>query len=206
MTLRRLLPAALAAVVPLAACDLNENLPTQLAGGTGGGQGVPFSFPDPLGDLLPGADELVAPDLTGLSGTVGTDSLTLRLSFARPVARYSANASNSLDGVIELDMDGSAGTGDRSIIEGLGGAPGIGVDFYVLLRDDEAPDAVTLVNATTGSRTRVGATFTSTSVTVRLRRADVADADGRFRVATVVGTRAAPTDIAPAAGAFRVGE
>ena len=161
MSVRRLLPALAASLLGLAACDLNEFLPTQSVGGVGGGGGgIAFDVTDATGDLLPDADAAVAPDVVRLAGSVGADTITIRLSFARPVARFSADLPNSLDGLIEIDADENGNTGTEPAVNRFGGSSTMGVDYYVLLSDVSAAQ-MELVTVATARRTRIPATFTS---------------------------------------------
>lgn len=199
MSVRRTLPTLVACLVGLAACDLNEFLPTQAVGGASGGGGIDFDVADAAGDLLPGADPATAPDVVRLAGTVGADTITIRLTFARPVARFSADLPNSLDGVIEIDADENRDTGIEPSVNRFGGSSTMGVDHYVLLSDASATQ-VELVTVATARRTRIPATFTAELVTVRIPRALLATTGDRIRLAGVVGTPDGATDLVPDGG------
>lgn len=199
MSVRRTLPALVATLAGLAACDLNEYLPTQSIGGGGGGAGIGFDVADATGDLLPGADPATAPDVVRLAGTVGTDTITIRLTFATPVARFSAGLPNSLDGMIEIDADENSNTGIEAAVNRFGGSSTMGVDYYVLLSDVSGTQ-MELVTVATSRRTRIPATFTSTVVTLHIPRALLATTGDRIRIAGVVGTPDGATDLVPDAG------
>ncbi|HEU4629347.1 MAG TPA: hypothetical protein VFS08_06355 [Gemmatimonadaceae bacterium] len=205
MRSRRLAPAALVGAVLLAACDLNEYLPTQTSGGGGGGGGDAFSFTDPMGDLRPEASAADAPDALALSGSVDGDTITIRLVFRAAVARFSEGRSNSLDGFVDLDVDENATTGIPAAVDEVGGATGMGADFYVDLRDATA-STVTVLEAGETTGTSVPATFGTTTVTIRVPRTLVEEDDGRFRLSALVGNPDGPSDFVPNSGFLTVGD
>jgi hypothetical protein len=206
MRSRRLVTVALAGAALLAACDLNEYLPTQSSGGAGGGSGGgdSFSFTDPTGDLRPEASAADAPDAVALTGSVGRDTLTIKLVFRGVISRFSEGKSNSLDGFVDLDLDENASTGIPSAIDEVGGASGLGADYYVDLRD-VTESSVYLYEAGTSSGTPIPATFGTTSVTVRVPRVLVKDEDGRFRISALVSNPTGPSDFVPNSGFLTVG-
>lgn len=203
MRSRRLVPVALAGAVLLAACDLNEYLPTQTAGGAGGGSDS-FSFTDPTGDLRPDVSSPEAPDAVALTGEVEDDTLTIRLAFRSTISRFSEGQGNSLDGFVDLDLDENATTGIPAAVDEVGGASGMGADYYIDLRDATAT-AVVLTEAGTTTGTAVPATFGATSVTIRVPRALLDDEDGSFRISALVGNPDGPTDFVPNSGFLTVG-
>lgn len=196
---------ALAAAAFLGACDNSEYAyPTQAAGGVGGGS-ASFSVSDPVGDLR-GTVGDGAPDATSLSGTVGADTITVTIGFRTPISPWSAGRPNSVTGFIDLDLDRNAATGIPAAIDENGGSAGQGVEFYVMLRDNDDGASVGLVRVATQDAYRIPASFTPTAVTVRIPRVLLGDDTPGFSISAVVGHAAnEATDFVPNAGHVVVG-
>ena len=72
-----------------------------------------FAFDDPAADTVAnsGGTTALALDVTGVSGTVSATDVVLTLTFATPIALWSAAQPNSVDGFLDLDLDENAATG-----------------------------------------------------------------------------------------------
>lgn len=197
---RRLIRALPALVLAAAATACSAER-TAAPDGSAAGR---FSFGDATGDTLASTSPTTvqAIDATRIAGTVSDDEVELSLTFRQPVAPWSAGAANSLDGYVDFDLDEDARTGIPSAIdeEQLGGA-GIGSDYFISLRDDGA-GGVDLVQAATNGYVRVPATFSGSTVTIRVPRALLAGDDGNFAMAALIGNADRPTDLLPNAGHY----
>jgi len=163
-----------------------------------------FAFTDPVADTIP-PDESTPPDagpaadLVALSGSVSADEITLVLTFDEAVAPWSEGALNSLDGIVDLDLDELASTGIADAANG-----GIGAEFYIDLRNP-ASGKVSLVNALERKFAFIPARFEGTTVTITIPRSALKVDDGEFAMTAVVGVRSRPTtDVAPGTGSYAV--
>ncbi|MGE0554816.1 MAG: hypothetical protein AB7R55_15410 [Gemmatimonadales bacterium] len=162
-----------------------------------------FAFTDPVADTLPpdastpeGAGR--GADLVGISGSVSADEVTLILTFNEAVAPWSEGAPNSLDGVIDLDVDENLTTGIGDAATG-----GIGADYYLDLRDASS-GTVSLVDVLERSFVFVPARFEGTTVTITVPRSRLGGDDGEFAMTALVGVRSRPvTDVAPETGSYQ---
>jgi hypothetical protein len=157
-----------------------------------------FAFEDPRGDTLavldlpPNAGPAV--DLISVSGTVGADLVTLILDFAEPVSLWTSAAANSLDGFVDFDLDQASGTGGQ---DAAGGQFGLGVEFYLDLRDNGG-GRMGLVDVTKKTFTTVPATFDGTRVTIEIPRSAFGTDDGQMNIGVLIGDRDRPqTDFGP---------
>jgi len=162
-----------------------------------------FAFTDPVADTVP-PDADTPPDagrgadLVGISGSVSADEITLILTFNEAVAPWSEGAPNSLDGVIDLDVDENVSTGIGDAATG-----GIGADYYLDLRDPSS-GKVSLVDVLERSFVFVSARFDGTTVTITIPRSRLGGDDGEFAMTALVGVRNRPmTDVAPETGSFQ---
>ncbi len=188
-----------------------------VAAGCGGGPtgpGTPFApfdfaFSDPQGDTLPPGPGLpdeapAAIDVVAVRGRVEQDRIVLTLEFAGPVAPWSAGASNSLDGFVDFDLDQSSTTGIPGAGTAVGSVPGLGVEFYLDLRDPRS-GKVALVEPAGRRFALVSARFGGPTVTIEIPRRELGSDDGQFRMGLVVGVPGRPiTDVAPNTGNYTV--
>jgi hypothetical protein len=199
-------------VVASSCIGVNPAGPDNSRGGIGtpgGGTGDPadFSFSDPAGDTLTVASNEMprALDVLGLDGAVGTDTLTLTITFALPVTPWSEGGVGALDGFIDLDMDENSETGVVSAVDLAGGNSGIGADLYISLRDF-ITNRATLVNVSDESFVAIPIAFDGTTVTIRIPRDKLGEEeDGSFFMNAVVGTTDREvTDMLPNTGFYTV--
>jgi hypothetical protein len=167
-----------------------------------------FSGDDPVGDtvavtpLPPGAGPAV--DLVAVSGHVGTDAITLNLDFAQPIAFWSAQAANSLDGFVDFDLDQNASTGVADAAQSAGGSFDLGVELYLDLRDNGLGQ-IALVDAVKKSFVTVPATISGTRLTITIARTLLGTDDGQFDLGVLIGDRDRPvTDFGPDTGHYTV--
>lgn len=154
-----------------------------------------FAFTDPAGDTV-AVDTPTVPalDAVSLEGSVSGSTVQIRIGFAGSITPWSKHQSNALDGYIDLDVDANIATG---IASAVGDETGMGVDYYVDLRDNGSGQ-VALINTQTRMYTMVTVTFSDTQVTVEVPRQLIVDESVGFFVAAVVGTKDRPiTDILP---------
>jgi len=191
------------AVALIAACNSSSGTP-----GPGGGDATTLAFQqaDPAGDTLviAGFDHTVpALDLTLVRGDFKGDSLILTLAFSGPIQPASANADNSLNGDIEIDVDNSASTGDSPLSDLYGASANLGVDWTVDLFAS-TPTSARLYNNTTGVEGSVKATFATSSMTIRVAMDSLGIVSGSFGLVGVVGVEERPTDVFPNSGSIAV--
>ncbi|MFL5576997.1 MAG: hypothetical protein ACJ79S_13610 [Gemmatimonadaceae bacterium] len=197
---RSLLPvlSALVLATVAAACSADR--------GTGPGGGSAFAFDDAVADTLAASEPTTvrAIDATRVAGRVTDDTIEIVLTFREPVATWTDSVANSLDGFVDIDVDENRATGIPADIdeEGLGSAE-MGSDYYVSLRDDGAGH-VALVDPATGSANSIPATFSGSTVTIRVPLALVGRDDGNFTMAAVIGNGDRPTDLLPNGGHYTV--
>jgi hypothetical protein len=199
--MRRAVPAC---AVLLVACGGAPTGPLALAP-TGGG--FQYAYSDPVGDTLPPATNIFnrALDVEGVDVGLTAESIFVRIAFTSPISRWSDGELNSIDGYIDFDVDDNPGTGFPAATEEFGGVSAqMGVETYVSLRDDGAGRMQRRIGETDEWRD-VRVEFSSRSLTIRLGRADVGEADGAFRVSAMIGgTNRLVTDLVPNSGHYRV--
>ncbi|HEU4564886.1 MAG TPA: hypothetical protein VFS05_09575 [Gemmatimonadaceae bacterium] len=191
----------IAAALLLAACSRKEVAGPEF-------EAFDFSFSDAAADTLPhdGTAPGGALDVVSVSGSVDDINLQLVLTFAAPVAFWSAAQPNSIDGFLDLDLDENATTGIPAAVNEYGGSASIGAEYYLSLRDVQ-PGRIALVSPTSEPVTYrlVSATVSGNTMHVIIPRTMLSDPDGAFRLAAVVGNPARPaTDFAPSEGYYAV--
>jgi hypothetical protein len=166
-----------------------------------------YSFADPVGDTMPPPANVMerALDVQGIEVGVTEDSIFIRVKFTGPITRWSAMASNSIDGFIDFDFDDDPATGYAAATQEFGAVDAqMGVESYVSLRDDGNGH----LRRRDGWATEwqpVAVTFEATSLTMRLSRADVGETDGAFRVSAMIGgANRFISDLVPGDGHHRV--
>lgn len=197
----------------LVGCDNNEYFITQPAGGVagdgagggGGGGDGSFAFTDPRGDLLPGTASSGAPDVVAVSGRHDDDGLALDIVFTEPVVPWSLAATSSLDGFVDIDLDGDPTTGILSAVNDHGGDAGLGVEYYLALRSADGAN-VALVNPASKATVLVPAIFEGSTLAIRIPSSALQGRTGQdLRMAMVVGNPDNPaTDIAPNNGYWSI--
>ena len=149
---------------------------------------VEFSFPDPVADTAAATENAGAAkaiDLIRIGGQSSSTTLDLTLEFAEAVTPWSQGDKNGLDGFIYLDIDQNPATGFGDPGHGLG------VDFYVDLRDNGS-GRVAIVDVAKKHFVTAAAQFAGTSFSVSIPKAAVtltADSLSAFNLATVIGVR-----------------
>lgn len=165
------------------------------------------SFSDPVGDTIAPGPNVFARALDVKTIRVGltADSLFIRYEFTGPISFWSTGGPESIDGFVDLDLDDNATTGGRSAVDEFGyGVANIGTDFYVSLQDDRNGHAKMLDFATRTWRP-MGITIAGNAFTLRIRRADLGEADGVLSLSALVGGQLRlATDAVPNQGHFRV--
>ncbi|MFN0179776.1 MAG: hypothetical protein ACKVZ0_13340 [Gemmatimonadales bacterium] len=164
-----------------------------------------FAFADPAGDTAiatanPGS--VKAPDLLQVSGRVDAKNLVVVLTFAEAITPWTAGEATALDGFLHFDTDTSTTTGFADPVHGLG------VDFYLDLRDDGFGKAA-LVNVVKRSFVRVPVQFDGATFTVNIPRQELAtesDGDGFYRLGVnITGRGRVPiADTSPTTGFHRL--
>lgn len=212
---RQLRYAALALALSslLVGCDNNEYFITQPAGGgigSGGNSGTgsadgSFSYSDLRGDLLSGSASAGAPDILTVSGRFDSQQLAIDVTFAAPIVPWTLDAENSLDGFLDLDIDGDASTGVASAVDDFGGDTGLGVEYYLALRSADGT-SVALVNPASKATVLVPATILESTLSIRIDRSVLRGTTGReVRFALVAGNPTSPaTDFAPNRGYWSI--
>lgn len=167
-----------------------------------------LSVEDPVGDtIITSGTNIFHRALDVSKVRVGTtaDSVFVRIEFTSPISLWSANTPESVDGFVDFDLDDDATTGGRSAVDEFGfGTAGIGVEFYVSLRDDGFGHILWRDFVTT--QWRQGAiTSSARSITLRLKRSEIGEVDGRFRLSMLVAGQArVATDAVPNNGSIRI--
>jgi hypothetical protein len=171
------------------------------------GQGNSFSFDDPAEDTVFSAPtgSPRALDALRVEGTVADNTVELTLTFATPVTPWSSGQDDVLDGFVDFDLDQNQATGIQAAIDESGGNAGMGVEYYISLRDVE-PGNVALVNVQNQTTyVPVPVTFDDTRVIIEVPLSELNDDDGNFGLSAVVGTADRPvTDFLPNEGHYEV--
>jgi hypothetical protein len=158
---------------------------------TGVGAEVPYdwAFDDEPGDTVVATtnpDNVKAIDLLGVSGRFDLDRLTVTLEFAEPIARWSDDQPNSLDGFIFLDINQDPSSGRKPA-----GNPDVGADVYLDLRDDGSGRAG-LVNVAQQKLTLIKPRWEGTRFVAEIERALLtvgSDNNNRLNLYAEVGAR-----------------
>lgn len=165
-----------------------------------------YAFTDAEGDTLANAEALPqrALDVVGISGSVDAASVVVELRFSTPVRPWSEQATGSVDGFVDMDIDGDAATGIPGAAAEFGGSAPLGAEFYLSLRDLIGPgQSVSLVRVNDYSFRPVPATWEGNVMRVTIPRAAMQDDDGTMRMSVVVGHPQDPaTDFAPSSGYY----
>ena len=168
-----------------------------------------FAFSDPAGDTASVPTASGAVDLVGLSGTLGSNMLVVRLKFTTQVTPWSEHKVNALDGFLDLDLDRDPTTPGGLTL--LGGGPDsldLGPDVYLDLRDNGGGKVALLQPGSGRQRlTLVTAHFTGDQVSFDIPRTALAGFTGdSLWAGVVVGNRDRTiTDLAPNQGHFVIG-
>lgn len=171
------------------------------------GQGDSFSFDDPSEDTVFSAPSGSprALDAVRVEGNISNDAVELTLVFATEVTPWSTGGEDVLDGFVDFDLDRNSATGIQAAIDESGGNAGMGVEYYISLRDVE-PGNFALVNVQNqNAYVPVPVTFDGDRVTIEVPLSELNDDDGDFGLSAVVGTLDRPvTDFLPNEGHFVV--
>jgi len=180
--------------------------------GCGGGGTEPtddaefdFAFADPAGDTVAATtnpNQVRATDLLEITGRLDRQRLVLTLRFANPVTRWTDGGADALDGFVLFDSDTSSASGFANPAHGLG------VDFYLDLRDDGF-GKMAVVNFAKRRFERAEARFEDATVTVTIPRSFLttdSDRDSWFRMAVDIAGRGRRPDVdaSPTAGFHRI--
>jgi hypothetical protein len=157
-----------------------------------------FNLVDPAGDTLAPPTTTLPPaiDLLSLRGDFKRDSLILTATFSGPVTFGSA-APNAVTGFIEFDIDDNASTGVPSLSNNFGASAAVGGE-YLLTFSGSTGTSFTLASQTSSSP--VQASFSGSTVVVRVPMSLLGNDDGNFTIVGVIGTIDRPTDIFPNSG------
>ena len=146
-------------------------------------------FVDPIGDTF--GDGQFAADIALLDSVVSNTDVTFIVQFHNDISPPSALAENSVVGFIDIDVDQSFETGEKSNQSKFSpaGPSGVGTEFYVDLFSEEfSPGSAEVVDATTA--TVVGAApiqFGSRELSVTLSLALLGHDDGLVNYGVIVG-------------------
>lgn len=163
----------------------------------------PCSVVDASGDTLGvGATQL---DVTSFSvcERPGANAVDVTLDFSAPIALPDAGTPNALGGLIELDTDQDATTGDVSAVDALSSqVAGLGVEYEIVIDDyDPATGTVGVFDRIGGTTIgRAATVFTSTRVIITVPVALLGGDDGRLNAAAAIGTATETTDVVPDGG------
>lgn len=145
------------------------------------------------------------PDVTTFSAQQG--SVTVVIQFSAAIARWSANAANSVGGYVDIDADQDSTTGIETWVDVYrpgAGSTGMGEEFWVDLFDN--PDGTFRVfNENDDSIGVVTPTFGATSITFTIPQSLLGNDDGNVNLAVLVGADTVATDIAPNDGHLTLG-
>lgn len=161
---------------------------------------VAFNLTDPASDTLPNTTGSAskAIDLLSLHGDYKRDSLIVTFTFAASVTSGSS-APNSVAGFLELDMDDNASTGEPSESNFYGASSSGGIE-YVIVVSSATGTTVPLLNLITGAFQSVTASFSGSTVIVRIPMSMLGNDEGNLSFVGVIGTVDRPTDVFPNAG------
>jgi hypothetical protein len=152
-----------------------------------------FNLVDPAGDTLNTFAETTptppAIDLLSLRGDFKRDSLILTATFSE--------APNFLSGYVEFDIDDNASTGDPypPLSNSYGASATIGREYVLSFW---GPDVVILDLSLHGSP--VHASYSGSTVVVRIPMSLLGNDDGNFSFVGVIGTMDRATDVFPNTG------
>jgi len=157
-----------------------------------------FNLVDPAGDTLAPPATTLPPaiDLLSLRGDFKRDSLILTATFSGPVT-FGSVAPNAIAGFIEFDIDDNASTGVPSLSNTFGASAAIGAEYLLSFAGSTG---TTFTLASQSSSSPVQASFSGSTVVVRVPMSLLGNDDGNFTIAGVIGTIDRPTDIFPNSG------
>jgi hypothetical protein len=136
---------------------------------------------------------------------VDAASLVVELTFSTPVLPWSAQATGSVDGFVDIDLDQNSETGVPGAAGEFGGSAPLGAEYYLSLRDLQAGSSVSLVRVSDYTFRPVPATWRGNVLRVTIPRVLLQNDDGALRLSAVVGHPQDPaTDFAPSAGYYTV--
>lgn len=170
---------------------------------TFGGFGVE-TVVDPTGDGFAIASAgFVAPDLVAFGGLFDPpNQVVVHMRFAQEVHSPLAFDTNSVFGLLDIDIDQNGQTGASAFTDDLrpprSGSTGLGIEYVVTL-DGRVFDVLTGED-----KGIAGSLFAGNTLTLRLRLAQLGDDDGNLNMAVIVGTVSEPIDLAPNEGNFAV--
>jgi hypothetical protein len=158
-----------------------------------------FDVADPAGDTAArpvGGHPAV--DILRVRGDFKRDSLILTLTFASPVRPGTADATNSIGGSIELDMDDDAETGYKPPDANFfGGSAEIGVDYVYDLFNS---NSTRLLLFSRFGMTRPLISYPGNSIVIRTPLSMLGDDDGNFSLSINLGPYVWASDFFPNVG------
>ncbi len=161
---------------------------------------------DPIGDTFGTGPTQI--DITGLAGEAMGDSVVVQVTFDGTISPPDSGQPDAVNGFIDIDADQDGSTGDVPWTDFLTGSAttGMGNEFYVDLFSysaaDGAADVVDDLDDTVTGRAPVS--FTSSSMTVQIPLALLADAEVGINTAAVLGTFDEATDAVPNDGSVAI--
>lgn len=159
---------------------------------------VAFNLVDPAGDTLapPASTFPEAIDLLSLRGDFKRDTLILTATFRGPVT-FGSTLPNALAGFMEFDIDDDASTGVPPASNLFGASASIRVE-HMLSFLSSTGTTMTLTGLSSSSP--VPASFSGSTVVVRVPMSLLGNDDGNFTIVGVIGTIDRPTDVFPNSG------
>ena len=155
---------------------------------------------DTLGTTAVGVPK--AHDLLSVRGDFKRDSLIVTLTFGAPVGPSSAGGTAALGGFVEFDIDDNLSTGRAPASNTFGASATIGVDYVVIL--SSTGTTVSVISTIGAPTTAVPASFSGTTLVMRIPLRALGDDDGNFTIVGVIGTIDRPTDVFPNSGASTI--
>jgi hypothetical protein len=143
-------------------------------------------------------------DVLSLSGRYATGWLTLVMRFKNPIGSSFGQNAQGLFGVIDLDTDESASTGQEPLANSYGGSAQMGADYSLQLSFVDSV-STTLIKRTANSSLSVGrvrTVFDGDSVMFQIPIEKLGNDDGNMRISSIIGTQDRPTDIVPNSGYY----
>lgn len=162
-----------------------------------------FDVSDPTGDTVAyaGSDTTwPALDVAEVSGSTGQDTLRLAIRFTTPIASGSA-AHNSVVGLVEVDADADSSTGIPAYTSPFSSTPGIGIEYYIYI-PAASGSGVDVEDIVTGRTTRYDATYSGSTVTMRIPLGAFGSPTGAMRAVALLGTPQRATDLVPNDGSL----
>jgi plastocyanin len=156
---------------------------------------------DAAGDTF--GSEGVRWDATAMTVSRDTDAVTVVLEFARAVISPMSGDTTAVIGVVDLDLDQNAETGNQSVADEFrldGGSTEMGSEALINLTAFAADSSVEVRNVLRLPAGRVRPVFEGRRITVRVPRLLLGGDDGFVNATAIVGDRHRPTDIVPETG------